>query len=78
MLVKPQQKPQSQTCWSMVPMMFPVLLYRSNLSLAELGLVDSTHPSAEERLHLSPERLRVTSEDNFWSMMLHVYNQTQA
>jgi hypothetical protein len=53
-------------------------LFRSNFTLAELGLVDGGHPLAAQRLHLSPASLRATSEDNFWSMMLHMYNKTQA
>jgi hypothetical protein len=47
---------------------------RSNLSLGELGLLDSGHASAQKLLHLTPGRLRVTSEDNFWSTLLDVEN----
>ncbi|KAK9905798.1 hypothetical protein WJX75_006443 [Coccomyxa subellipsoidea] len=54
-----------------------LLMYQavtSNLSLGELGLLDSGHASAQKLLHLTPGRLRVTSEDNFWSTLLDVEN----
>ncbi|CAK0779312.1 hypothetical protein CVIRNUC_004740 [Coccomyxa viridis] len=44
----------------------------SNCSLGELGLVDPSHAAAQTSLHLTPSRLHVTSEDNFWTAMLRV------
>lgn len=45
---------------------------RSNRTLAELGLLENGHAAAQSSLHLTPGRLRVTSEDNFWTIMLRV------
>lgn len=42
-----------------------------------MGLVDSSHPSAEEVLHLTTEHLQVTTEDNFWSTVLELQNSAQ-
>ena len=45
---------------------------RSNKTLGELDLVDSSHAAAQSALHISPSRVQVTSEDNFWTTMLRV------
>lgn len=46
---------------------------RSNKTLGELGLVDSSHTAAQSSLHIKPSRVQVTSEDNFWTTMLRVW-----
>ena len=50
----------------------PSGVYRSNRTLGELGLVDNGHAAAHSSLHITPSRLQVTSEDNFWTAMLWV------
>lgn len=50
---------------------------RSKWSLQDLGLVDGSHASAQEVLHLTTDRLKITSEDNFWSTMLEAQSSGQ-
>lgn len=47
-------------------------LCRSTLTLGDLDLVDSSHAAAQLSLHITPSRVQVTSEDNFWATMLKV------
>ncbi|BDA47174.1 hypothetical protein COCOBI_10-0190 [Coccomyxa sp. Obi] len=57
-----------------------LLMYQavtSERSLQDLGLVDSSHPSAQQVLHLTTDHLKITSEDNFWSTMLELQNSVQ-
>ena len=48
------------------------------MTLGELGLVDPGHAAAQTSLHLTPSRLHVTSEDNFWTAMLRAGLQSCA
>ena len=48
-------------------------LCRSNKTLGELDLVDSSHAAAQLSMHITPSRVQVTSEDNFWAIMLQVW-----
>lgn len=45
---------------------------RSNKTMSELALVESSHAAAQFPLHVAPSRVQVTSEDNFWTTMLRV------
>ncbi len=63
-------------CESVLPR-FKDPLCRSKWTLQDLGLVDSSHSSAENVLHLTTGHLQVTSEDNFWSTMLELQNSMQ-